>query len=388
MSAIAHLFLTSVNNLCNTVFMKKTLIRTISIKLDIDGHETALQETQKRFNEAASWIATVCWDEGITNTNTAHHRVYGETRTRFGLGAQLAVCARAKAVEAIKATRAKGSETCPQFGPRGSIRYDARTYRLMSLDRVSLNTLQGRIVCQLILGKRQHDMLIDQAWKIGGADLVWRRGIYYLNVSQSKDAPELQETNDTLGVDLGIVNLATDSTGESFSGAEVKAVRERYHKRRQILQRVGTRSAKRRLKNMSGREKRFQKNTNHVISKTLVYKAVISRKALALEDLTGIRERVTVRRVNRYERHSWAFYQLRLFINYKAAWAGVQVKLVDPRNTSRTCSQCGHCEKANRQSQSSFKCKQCGFCCNADVNGAINISRAEVKRPMVAARKS
>lgn len=388
MSAIAHLFLTSVNNLCNTVFMKKTLIRTISIKLDIDGHETALQETQKRFNEAASWIATVCWDEGITNTNTAHHRVYGETRTRFRLGAQLAVCARAKAVEAIKATRAKGSETCPQFGPRGSIRYDARTYRLMSLDRVSLNTLQGRIVCQLILGKRQHDMLIDQAWKIGGADLVWRRGIYYLNVSQSKDAPELQETNDTLGVDLGIVNLATDSTGESFSGAEVKAVRERYHKRRQILQRVGTRSAKRRLKNMSGREKRFQKNTNHVISKTLVYKAVISRKALALEDLTGIRERVTVRRVNRYERHSWAFYQLRLFINYKAAWAGVQVKLVDPRNTSRTCSQCGHCEKANRQSQSSFKCKQCGFCCNADVNGAINISRAEVKRPMVAARKS
>src|SRR3989440_10790006 len=121
--------------------MNKRLIRTISIKLDVDGHEAILQETQKHFNEAASWIASVCWEESITNTNTAHHRVYGETRSRFGLGAQLAVCARAKAVEAIKTVKIQEKHrkpdakliTCPQFGPRGSIRYDARTYRLMSL---------------------------------------------------------------------------------------------------------------------------------------------------------------------------------------------------------------------------------------------------------------
>lgn len=362
--------------------MNKTLIRTMSIKLDIGEHEAALQETQQQFNAAASWIAARCWEEGITNTNTAHHRVYGETRSRFGLGAQLAVCARAKAVESIKATRSKKGETCPQFGRRGSIRYDARTYRLLSLDRVSLNTLQGRITCRMILGKRQHEMLIDPTWKIGGADLVWKRGTYYLNVTQSKDAPELTETSGTLGVDLGIVQLATDSTGETFSGEQVKAVRKRYHQRRQALQKVGTHSAKRRLKHMSGREKRFQKDTNHRIAKALVYKAVVSRKALALEDLTGIRERTTVQRKNRYERHSWAFSQLRTFISYKAAWTGVEVKLIDPRNTSRTCSQCGHCEKANRQSQASFQCKQCGFCLNADVNAAINISRADVKRPM------
>ncbi len=102
------------------------------------------------------------------------YRVYGETRVRFGLGAQLAISARARAVEAIKAIKAKGKETCPTFGPRGSIRYDARTYRLMSLDRVSLNTLAGRVVCRLVLGPRQHAMLVDPAWKIGGADLVWK----------------------------------------------------------------------------------------------------------------------------------------------------------------------------------------------------------------------
>src|SRR6516225_11043324 len=126
--------------------MNKTFTRTICIKLDVDGHEDTLAATQCAFNAAASWIAQVCWAEGITNTNTAHHRVYGETRERFGLGAQLAICARAKAVEAVKAVKAKQRETCPAFGPRGSIRYDARTYRLMSRDRVSLNTLEGRVV--------------------------------------------------------------------------------------------------------------------------------------------------------------------------------------------------------------------------------------------------
>jgi putative transposase len=367
--------------------MNKTVIRTISIKLASGEHEATLHATQKAFNAAASWIATVCWQEHITNTNTAHHRVYGETRRRFGLGAQLAVCARAKALEALKATKTQKSETCPQFGEWGSLRYDARTYRLLSLDRVSLNTLQGRIVCRLILGQRQHEMLVDSTWKIGGADLVWRRGIYYLNVTQSKEAPDLTETAETLGVDLGIVNLATDSEGETFSGAKVHEVRMRYQKRRQILQHVGTRSAKRRLKKMSGREKRFQKHTNHVISTTLVQKAAHTRKALALEDLTGIRARVTVRRVNRSERHCWAFYQLRIFLAYKAAWAGVPIRCIDPRNTSRTCSQCGHCEKANRHSQASFTCQQCGFCLNADYNAAINISRAVVKQPLVAARQ-
>src|SRR5262249_26088553 len=145
-----------------------------------------------------------------------------------------------------------------------------------------------------------------------------------------------------------------------------------------------TKNAKRRLKQTAGRERRFHRATNHCISKALVKKAVVSCKALALEDLFGIRERVTVRHEHRYERHSWAFFQLRQYITYKAAQAGVSVHLVDPRNTSRTCSACGHCEKANRTSQESFLCQRCGFATNADYNAALNISRKEwaaVNRP-------
>jgi len=383
--------------------MNELLTRTICIKLDVAGHEAALAETQRRFNEAASWIATVCWDEHITNSNTAHHRVYGQTRSRFGLGAQLSVCARAKAMEAIKAVRRQDAErltrwrkgnarrqrkgkkpvpppepsACPQFGSRSSIRYDARTYRLLPLDRVSLNTIGGRITARLLPGPRQHAVLADPDWTVGGAELVWRAGTCYLHVTQSKEAPDVTPAVDAIGVDLGICNVATDSMGEQFTGAEVRDKRARFVARRAALQQVGTQSAKRRLKQMSGRERRYMKDVNHCISKTLVRKAVASRKALALEDLTGIREDgITVGREQRYERHAWAFFQLRTYLTYKAAWAGVQVRLVDPAYTSQTCSRCGHCERANRQSQSSFRCQRCGFSAHADSNSATNIALA------------
>jgi hypothetical protein len=253
----------------------------VCVKLDVGEHSPALAATQAAFNAAATWIAGTCWDEHITNTHEAHRRVYGETRSRFGLGAQLACCARAKAVEAITATKAKGEMTCPTFGPRGSIRYDARTYRLMALDRVSLNTLSGRVVCRLLPGPRQHTLLVDPAWKIGGADLVWRDGVYFLHITQTCPAPATESSGGILGVDLGMVEFATDSEGEHFSGGKVKGMRHYFNRRRRSLQHRGTKSARRRLKQIKRRESRFQKDTNHRISKRLVAKAAGATKALA-----------------------------------------------------------------------------------------------------------
>jgi IS605 OrfB family transposase len=377
------------------------LTRTICCKLAVDGQDTTLAATQRTFNQAATWIAHVCWDEGLTNSTAAHHRVYGQTRAQFGLGAQLAICARMKSVETIKAVKAKRQESqrsCPQFGLRGSVRYDARSYTLMGHERVSLNTVEGRVTCHLLLGERQLAMLYEPAWETGGADLVWRRGVYYLHITQSREAPDPPERQEpaaqdggTLGVDLGIVNLATDSAGERFTGTRIRVARRRYHTHRQRLQQCGTRSAKKRLHHVSGREARFQKDTNHCISKKLTQKAAAARKALALENLSGIRERTTVRRAHRYERHSWAFFQLRAFLTYKAAWAGILVVVVDPRNTSRTCSRCGYCDKANRKSQAEFSCQRCGMSLHADHNAAINIAqlgeRAAVNRPIVSPRE-
>jgi IS605 OrfB family transposase len=173
------------------------------------------------------------------------------------------------------------------------------------------------VVCRLILGPRHHALLVDPTWTVGGADLVWRRGVSSLHVTQSREAPAPPEPEGgTLGVDLGLVTRATDSEGEQFTGAMVQVVRSRYHLRRQRLQQVGTRNAKRRLRQLAGREARVQRDVHHCISKALVTTAVVSRTALALEDLRGIRERVTVRREHRYARHAWAFFQLRQCLAY------------------------------------------------------------------------
>jgi putative transposase len=163
--------------------------RTICCKVALDDAANArLRETQVTFNHAASYCAAVAWEQGSTNKNTLHHIVYGPTRATFGLGAQLACCARDKAAESVRAVRAAPErrdrktgalidKTCPSFRDDGSIRYDANTYTLKSLDRVSLNTLSGRVVGQLVLGDYQRIHLYDMSWEIGGAELIRRSDV-------------------------------------------------------------------------------------------------------------------------------------------------------------------------------------------------------------------
>jgi putative transposase len=151
------------------------------------------------------------------------------------------------------------------------------------------------------------------------------------------EPPEGPEPEEWLGVDLGIVNLATGSDGTAYSGKGVRAVRYRNRQLRARLQAKGTRSAKRLLRKRRRKEARFARDVNHVISKNIVREAKGAGRGIKLEDLSGIRSRVTVKKAQRADAHSWAFWQLRQFVTYKAAIAGVPVALVDPRNTSREC---------------------------------------------------
>jgi IS605 OrfB family transposase len=152
-------------------------------------------------------------------------------------------------------------------------------------------------------------------------------------------------------------------------------VRHRHRRLRRKLQHKGTRPARRKLKRLSGKEKRFANDVNHCISKQLVNTAKGTRRGIGLENLTGIRERVTVSRRKRAELHSWSFADLGTKIAYKAQRAGVPVAYVDPRNTSRQCSQCDHVDKASRRSQAKFVCTACGCASHADYNAARNIRR-------------
>jgi IS605 OrfB family transposase len=336
-----------------------------------------LLATMERFNEAATFAAKVGFEAGVFGQVMIHKLAYHQIRERFGISAQLAVRAIAKAVECFQRDKTK----CPVFKPRSAICYDHRVLSFKGLTTVSMWSLSSRLLIPFVCRAYQKDR---QGRSKGQADLIYRQGKFYLlcTIDMPENAPV--EPTDVLGVDLGIVNLATDSSGEEFTGEKVDKVRQRYSKRRAGLNKCGTKSACRRLSKIRKREANFRRNENHRISKQIVAKAKATDCAIALEDLKGIRDRVSVRQPQRHRHSGWAFLQLRSFLEYKATLTGVPVVLVDPRNTSRTCPECGHCEKANRKNQAEFECRHCGYSANADFVGARNIrDRGIVKCPTV-----
>jgi putative transposase len=212
---------------------------------------------------------------------------------------------------------------------------------------------------------------------------------YLIVVVDALDKSEYDPVG-VLGIDLGIVNLAVDSDRQIFESSKVEKTRKHYNERRSGLQKIGTRSAKRKLKKLSGKERRFKKDTNHIISKKIVSKAKGTARAIGIEDLTNIRTRVTVKgNKEKRDRHSkWAFAELREFMTYKARKEGVPLlKPVKSKNTSRQCSSCGYIDKRNRKNQNDFECLQCHYKEMADYVAAKNIAdkaRVSVNKPMVA----
>lgn len=339
-----------------------------------------LKRTLLAANKAAQHISDYAWMAKVFKQYDLHHATYYEVREKFGLSAQMAVRVIAKVADSYKLDR----KTKRTFRPLGSIAYDSRILSWQLNKRtVNIWTVEGRKRIPFLTGERQMEMLAQLQ---GEADLVYRQGEWYIHQVCEVDEPDPDSPDAWLGVDLGIVNLATDSDGNHFSGAQVEARRQWYDHRRATLQSVGTQSARRRLRKLSGRQRRFQRDVNHVISKHIVELAKDTGRGIALEDLSGIRER-TGKRLGRKQRarHSnWQFFQLRSFLEYKAKLVGVLLRLVDPAYTSQTCSRCGHCEKANRSSRDNFCCVSCGYAVPADRNAAVNIAaRATVNWPLV-----
>lgn len=340
----------------------------IVLKLEPSPEQhAALLQTLEAFNAGCQYAADVAYEQRCANKVALQPLVYGPLRERFGLSSQMAIRAIAKAVEAYK----RDKRVHVRVQPHGAMVYDQRIMSFKGLTHVSLLSLFGRLLVPMRYGAYQAARL-DRAQ--GQADLMYRDGTFFLSVTIDLPTPPESDPTDVLGVDLGIVEIATDSDGHSYSGEPVKSVRRRVKRIRRLLQAKGTKSAKRHLQKIKRRQSRFVRNSNHVISKQLIQEAASTGRALSLEDLKGIRERSNgFSREIRWLMGNWAFDQLARFVCYKAEAAGVPVIFVDPRNTSRTCSACGHCDKANRKSQAQFLCLQCGLDANADANAALNI---------------
>lgn len=339
----------------------------------------ALLKTLEVANTACNYISELAWGSKTFRQFSLHKLTYYTVKEMFNLTAQVVVRCISKVADAYKLDR----KNKRAFKLRGAIAYDNRILT-WHIDKkfVSIWTVAGRASIPFTCGDRQFELLQG---KRGEADLCLINEHFYLFVSCEVETPDLIDVHGVLGVDLGIVNIATDSDGNVFSGKDVEDNRRKFSHRRRNLQRNGSKSARRKLKSISGKQSRFQKNTNHTISKCLVKNAQDTRRAIGLEDLTGIHE-APVRSRQRARHANWSFYDLRTKIVYKARRAGVPVIFIDPRNTSRTCPMCGCVDKRNRLSQSLFSCISCGFSAPADYNAAVNISaRAAVNQPTVSA---
>jgi putative transposase len=387
-----------------------TQVLTVSCKLKVSQSQAAkLDATLAAFGQALNWVNQNT-PEKVVNAVKLQSLCYRQIRARFGLSSNLArttsrlrdqqVCRRLAG--ARKVARQKNRPV--KAFKRGFATYDARIFSFREKDwTVSLTTVGGRERFELAIGRYQREQLAGSNPK--SATLVKRKdGSYSIQICVETEPCPPQGTDRVLGVDLGRTDIAHTSEGDNWNGQQLNKVRDHHSRLRAVLQRKaskGTRSSRRRcrelLQRLSGKERRFQSRqrcvaktwVNHRISKAIVSRAKATNSALALEDLTGIRERVNQQPRSKTERrraNSWAFYQLRQFLEYKALRAGVALILVPPAYTSQTCHRCLHIHPDPAQSYRSgkkFKCGHCGWEGDADLNGAnvIALLGAAVNQP-------
>ena len=353
----------------------------------------ALRETLHACNRAANHASRRAFTTGTTAKQPLQRLVYGEVKA-MGLSAQPALHALRKTAGAYATLKA--NLKAGNYGPEGSKRRKAVEFKPVRFrkdaaqpfdDRCLSWQLEARTVSIWTVHGRLRGIAFEcspsqltmlTAHRRGESDLVLRGGNWYLHATCEVPEPELLGPVGFLGVDLGIANIAATSDGDRHAGRHLNQVRHRNRRLRQKLQRKGTKSAKRLLRKLSGREARFAADTNHCIAKKLVTEAQRTCRGIALEDLGGIRDRVRLRKPQRVTLHSWSFAQLGGFVSYKAALAGVPVVFVDPRHTSQGCSACGYVSRRNRPDQSTFRCTSCGFAEHADVNAGSNIAQRGV----------
>jgi len=349
------------------------VIRTITFKLRLpDGGSTALLDTMRAYTTAFSISAQWGFENHTWNKVENHKATYRVVRESVpDLPSSLVQCARDCACEALKAVKCK---SLPKRKPLAAMRYNQRVITVNLIHGIAtIASVKGRIKATFSISEYHRQYL---SWTITSSSLSYdrRKRMFYLHVSvEHPDVKPVQEVR-VLGIDRGIVNLAVCSDNTFFNSGRVKNVRAKFTRLRKELQSKGTRSAKRKLRRIAGRERRFVADTNHCISKQIVNSDFT---VFALEDLSKIR--VQKRRNHEFNRNlnNWSFYELERFLRYKAEALGKRVLLVDARYTSQKCSVCGHTYKGNREG-SAFRCRKCGFQLHADLNAARNIAQAGI----------
>lgn len=360
--------------------MLSTLTYAVRVEVSPDQSQV-LSDTCAAYLDCCNMVSGVAWERKTLSQKALRQLVYRRIRDEYHVGAQMAQSSIIRVIGNYRTIKEMhGSPWATSQPNYRSSGYDLvwnRDYSVLKDGRLSMNTLDGRIKLPVDWSHVPEEY---RHGKFGTARLLNRNGKWLLLIPSTVELPEPSQPQQVVGVDMGVRFLATtyDSDGSTvfYDGREVKRRREHYKKLRASLQKKGTRSAKRRLRKIGKRENRWMRDVNHQVSKALVSRQ--SKPTLfALENLSGVRRATEKVRVqDRYVQVSWAFYQLRQMIEYKAAQAGHSVVAVDPRYTSQTCPTCGLVRKANRRKKThEYQCSNCGYRSNDDRVAAMNIQR-------------
>jgi putative transposase len=348
---------------------------TVTLKIKLETTEQAAQslsETQKAYVVALNQTSGVAFEKKVFNSVTLHHITYRDVRELTKLPANLVCAARNVVAEAYK----RDKQTHHRWKETAAMRYDARTLTVkLDQEFATLTTLDARVRVNLILSD-YHRQYLDGTWEIEPTATISHKGrIWYLHLIVTKDVPDSQSEG-VIGVDSGIVRIATVNTGKTFNGGIIKHNRERRFKQRRDLQsaRHKSRNQRRLLKRLAGKEKRSVDWLLWNVANEIVDEALkVNAGTIAIEDLKGIRTRIKCAKKQRLIMHGWPFASLFAKMKHVGSKHGIKVESVDARNTSRTC-RCGHVDKANRTTQSTFRCVVCGYSHNADYVASHNIA--------------
>lgn len=360
--------------------MLSTLTYAVRVEVSPD-QSRVFSDTCAAYLDCCNMVSKTAWEHKTLSQKALHQLAYRRLRDECHMGAQMACSSMNRVIgnyRTIKEMHGSPWATSrPEYHSPGYDLVWNRDYSILKDGRLSVNTLEGRIKVPV---NWIHIPEPYRHGKFGTARLLNRNGKWLLLIPSTVELPEPDQPQQVVGVDMGVRFLATsyDSDGSTvfYDGKEVKSKREHYKRLRASLQKRGTRSARRRLRNIGKRENRWMRDVNHQVSKALVSRQ--SKPTLfALENLEGVRHATEKVRVqDRYVQVSWAFHQLRQMIEYKAKKAGHSVIVVDPRYTSQTCPKCGTVRKANRDKRlHEYHCSNCGYRSNDDRVAAMNIQR-------------
>ncbi len=349
------------------------LLRTIRVPVfpDIESKEL-LETTFEEYSKAAQTAFDYANTNNTSNRIKVHHGIYKAFRKQSSLNSQLVINAKNKAMDVIRSLKAKKKKRNVKFMNKIPIRYDYRSSTVyQEKQSVSLATTGKRVNLEYFLPvcyQKYSD------WEFRSFELLKKGGKYYLHFVVRKYIKASGEhSGEFIGIDRGIRHVAVTSQNQFYNGSRLREIKNRYFRLKRGLQKKGTRSAKRKLKRTAGKERRFQRDQNHCITKTII-KNMKKNSTIILEDLSEIRKTTKQRKKTRGSRelNSWGFYQFQIFLQYKGKEKNIEVVYINPAYTSQQCSDCGFISRKNRN-RANFTCIRCGFNLNSDLNASRNI---------------